>query len=180
MSDHPNDEPRPGDQPPPPPRPPSPPETARLDEEQLPRAGAGPAARTPQGDHTPRQEEQQRREALQQRQSRPAAAPVANPELEAERREAWAAASIGAQVILDFNEDGSLGARGGAAGTIEGNTLARDAWLGELGLDPITCSGPPRPRVEEEEPARAARPLPDARATRASSLAAGISQGARP
>lgn len=114
--------------------------------------------------------------------SEPRAAAPRDEKAEAERRLALAAASIGGQVILDFNEDGSLGARGGAAGTLEENTMARDAWLGEMGLDPVNCSGPARARVEGEEEAQArpAPPPPDARATRASSLAAGISQGARP
>jgi hypothetical protein len=146
--------------------------------------GAGPAARTPQGDHTPRQEEQAFRDEPRAGRARRQAASsedkAAAEKQQAELRAGWAAASIGAQVILDFNEDGSLGARGGAAGTIEGNVIARDTWLGQMGLDPVNCSGPARARVEgEEEPeARPARPLPDARATKASSLAAGISQGA--
>lgn len=149
---------------------------AQLQEEPL-RPGVGQVARTAQGDHTPRQEEQQRREERQQQRQRREAHPV-NEQLLAERRAAMAAASIGGQVILDFNEDGSLGARGGAAGTLEENTMARDAWLGEMGLDPVSCSGPARAKVEAEAEARPAPPLPDARATRASSLAAGISQGA--
>src|SRR5262245_64300585 len=58
-------------------------------------------------------------------------------------KEARAAASIGAQIILDFNEDGSKGARGGAGSTIEENTAARDAHLVSVGLDPNSPSGPP-------------------------------------
>jgi hypothetical protein len=74
--------------------------------------------------------------------------------------EARAAASIGAQIILDFNEDGSIGARGGAAADINGNTAVRDAHLVALGLDPVNPSGPPAPGQ-----------LPSGKATRVSSLA---------
>lgn len=93
-----------------------------------------------------------------------------------EQREASQAASIGAQVILDFNEDASVGARGGAAGTIEENTAIRDAHLLEMGLDPVACSGPPseeRAKKLKEPPKAepAAKPVP--KATRASSLAVG-------
>ena len=93
-----------------------------------------------------------------------------------ELREQMQAASIGAQVILDFNEDGSVGARGGAAGTIEENTAIRDACLLGLGLDPVACSGPPseeRAKKLKEPPKAepAAKPVP--KATRASSLAVG-------
>ena len=44
----------------------------------------------------------------------------------AEQRELMASNSIGAQIILDYNGDGSLGARGGAGATIEENTMIRD------------------------------------------------------
>ena len=145
--------------------------------------GVGPAARTAHEDHTPRQEEAARREEQHaggraRRQAPSAESKAAAEKQQAELREARAAASIGAQVILDFNEDGSIGARGGAGGTIVENTMVRDTWLGRMGLDPVNCSGPPRPRVEgEEEPQARALPMPDARATKVSSLAAGISQG---
>jgi hypothetical protein len=100
-----------------------------------------------------------------------------------EQREAMAAATIGAQVILDYNEDGSIGARGGAGGTIEENTMARDAHLVALGLDPAAPSGPPltpeQVKAKQDAAAKAADPtfLPSAsgKATRVSSLAAGIS-----
>jgi hypothetical protein len=146
------------------------------------RPGVGPAARTPHEDHTPRQEEAARREEQHaggraRRQPLSAESKAAAEKQQAELRAGWAAASIGAQVVLDFNEDGSLGARGGADGTIEGNTIARDTWLGEMGLDPVDCSGPPRPRMQDEMVQREAPPMPDARATKVSSLAAGISQG---
>jgi hypothetical protein len=143
--------------------------------------GVGPAARTAHEDHTPRQEEAARREEQHapkaRRQALSSEDKAAVEKQQAELRAGWAAASIGAQVVLDFNEDGSLGARGGAAGTIEGNTIARDTWLGEMGLDPADCSGPPRPRMQDEMVQRETPPLPDARATKVSSLAAGISQG---
>ena len=86
-----------------------------------------------------------------------------------------AASSVGAQVILDYNGSGSLGARGGAGGTIEENTLARDAHLVALGLDPAAPSGPPT----APDPAGAVRATgaPVGRATRISSLAAGIITG---
>lgn len=137
----------------------------------------GHSERRHQDDDQPRGGAQLREEPTQ----RPRRGPhPVNEQAEAELKASRAASSIGAQVILDYNEDGSLGARGGAAGTIEENTMARDAWLGEMGLDPMNCSGPARAKVEAEAEARPALPLPDARATRASSLAAGISQGARP
>lgn len=93
--------------------------------------------------------------------------------------------SIGAQVILDFNEDGSVGARGGAGGTIVENTMARDKWLYDLGLDPVAPSGPPPAGGREyldkrtEALAKVAEeaPKPPDRATRVSSLAAGEGSG---
>jgi len=81
----------------------------------MPHPGAGPAARTPQEDHTPRQEEQHEREARQEqrgqgrrRQALSSEDKAARDKQQAELRAGWAAASIGAQVVLDFNEDGSL------------------------------------------------------------------------
>jgi hypothetical protein len=93
-----------------------------------------------------------------------------------EQREAMAAATIGAQVILDYNGDGSIGARGGAGATIEENTAARDAHLIALGLDPNAPSGPPTGVPWEPPAALAAREAPPvpAKATRISSLAAGL------
>jgi len=154
-------------------------------------AGHGAAARTPQGDHTPRQEEQARREEQEQRQGRRRQEPTAEQRQAAEQRDAatleqMAAASIGAQIILDYNEDGSKGARGGAGASIEENTLARDAHLVALGLDPAAPSGPPptpealaaRRKREEADAKAAADPqfiVPaSGKASRMSSLAAGI------
>lgn len=107
----------------------------------------------------------------------------------AEQRELTQAASIGAQVILDFNEDAAVGARGGAAGTIEENSMIRDACLFDMGLNPQSPSGPPpspevlaarRKREEEQakEAAEAPKQLP--RATRVSSLAADLGDEAKP
>lgn len=132
------------------------------------------AAHTPQGDHTPRQEEQYARD--RQQQGAPQGQQQQQPPTESdEDRERRAAASIGAQVILDYNSPASLGARGGAGETIEENTQARDAHLVELGLDPAAPSGPPpvggaakKREVEPEPP-----PEVTAQATRMSSLAAG-------
>jgi len=115
--------------------------------------------------------------------SEPHAAPQRDEKAEAAAREAQGAASIGAQVILDYNSDSGLGARGGAAGTVEENQLIRDTHLVALGLDPVDCSGPPpSPEVlkhrREAEKAREAQardaPAQDPKATRMSSLAAGI------
>lgn len=100
-----------------------------------------------------------------------------------EERAQMAANSIGAQIILDYNEDGSIGARGGAGADIVENTMARDAHLIALGLDPNAPSGPPltqeqlaAKRQREEELAASPRFLPSSgKATRVSSLAAGIS-----
>ena len=92
-----------------------------------------------------------------------------------EQRELMASSSIGAQIILDYNGDGSLGARGGAGGTIEENTMIRDAHLIAVGLDPNAPSGPPtgEPWVPPEPPA-STRHSVSGHATRMSSLAAGI------
>jgi hypothetical protein len=93
----------------------------------------------------------------------------------AEQRELMASSSIGAQIILDYNGDGSLGARGGAGGTIEENTMIRDAHLIAVGLDPVNPSGPPtgEPWVPPEPPV-STRHSVSGHATRMSSLAAGI------
>ena len=93
----------------------------------------------------------------------------------AEERELMASNSIGAQIILDYNGDGSLGARGGAGGTIEENTMIRDAHLIAVGLDPVNPSGPPtgEPWVPPEPPV-STRHSVSGHATRMSSLAAGI------
>jgi hypothetical protein len=92
-----------------------------------------------------------------------------------EQRELMASNSIGAQIILDYNGDGSLGARGGAGGTIEENTMIRDAHLIAVGLDPTNPSGPPtgEPWVPPEPPV-STRHSVSGHATRMSSLAAGI------
>ena len=84
-----------------------------------------------------------------------------------------AALSVGAQVILDFNGAGSIGARGGAGTSIEENTIARDAHLVALGYDPAAPTGPPT----APDPAGAVRAADGpikGKATRMSSLAAGI------
>ena len=92
-----------------------------------------------------------------------------------EQRELMASNSIGAQIILDYNGDGSLGARGGAGGTIEENTMIRDAHLIAVGLDPTNPSGPPtgEPWVPPEPPASTRHSI-SGHATRMSSLAADI------
>jgi hypothetical protein len=106
----------------------------------------------------------------------------------AEQREMRAAGSIGAQVILDFNGDGSLGARGGLHATLEENTAGRDAHLIALGLDPWAPSGPPPPMEVRKARAAAADAVAKAdaqvaaahatpgsgAASRVSSLAAGL------
>jgi hypothetical protein len=51
--------------------------------------------------------------------------------------------SFGAQVVLDPASPAALGARGGAASTIHGNTVARDLALISNGLDPLLTAGPP-------------------------------------
>ena len=87
-----------------------------------------------------------------------------------------AASSIGAQIILDYNSDAALGARGGAGGTIEENTMARDADLIAVGLDPQAPSGPPTGQPWEppvQVTRQATGPAASGKATRMSSLAAG-------
>ena len=118
-----------------------------------------------------------------------AAAPKPDPQAEKAAREATAHASIGAQIILDYNSDAGKGARGGAGGSIEENTMVRDANLVALGLDPVDCSGPPpspeelaaRRKREEEAAKQAAEPKHvDGNATKMSSLAAGIDKDSVP
>jgi hypothetical protein len=99
--------------------------------------------------------------------------------MEAERKEAQAVSSIGAQIILDYNSEAGLGARGGAAGTIEENQLIRDEGLAAVGLDPQNPSGPPPMAPLEPPPERARSNAPpiSSKATRMTSLAAGILTG---
>jgi hypothetical protein len=102
----------------------------------------------------------------------PAAATIIAPRTPEELAE-MAALSVGAQVILDFNGAGSIGARGGAGTSIEENTVARDTHLIALGYDPAAPTGPPT----APDPAGAVRSADGpikGRATRMSSLAAGI------
>lgn len=76
-------------------------------------------------------------------QPKPTPAPKAkapDPKLDEERREGMRIASYGAQVILDYEGDAALGARGGAAGDITGNIIVRDADLVKLGHDPQSPS----------------------------------------
>jgi hypothetical protein len=80
-----------------------------------------------------------------------------------------AAGSIGAQIILDYNSPGSLGARGGAAATMEENVAAYDGHMVALGLDPLAPSGPPSgPEVLKDTGGVVGK------ATKISSLAAGL------
>ena len=137
-------------------------------------------------DHA-KQEQQAKAEQQRQAQAQKTAAPAdkaAADQQAAQTREAAAAASIGAQIILDYNEDGSKGARGGV-GTMAENIAARDAYLVAVGLDPVAPSGPPptpealaaRRKREEEAAKAAADPqyiAVSGKATRMSSLAAGI------
>jgi hypothetical protein len=117
----------------------------------------------------------------------PAPPPPPDPAVLAAQKEAMAASSIGAQIILDFNEDGSIGARGGAGADMVENTMARDAHLVALGLDPNAPSGPPPSppvlKARQDAAEKAAKeasdpqfmPAQSGKATRVSSLAAGIS-----
>lgn len=110
-----------------------------------------------------------------------AAAPKPDTKAEQAERDARAAASIGAQVILDYNAPSGVAARGGAGGSVEENTLVRDAHLVLLGLDPRDCSGPPpskemiearKKKAEADAKAAEEGPHQPAKATHASSLAA--------
>jgi hypothetical protein len=81
----------------------------------------------------------QKAQAAKDRQGARAAAPVAES---AETKAARANDSIGAQVILDPASDAALGARGGAAGSIEENTAIRNAALPRIiGLSHDTVGG---------------------------------------
>ena len=110
--------------------------------------------------------------------SEPRAVPAADPKMEAERKEAMAVSSLGAQIILDYNSEAALGARGGAGGTIEENQLVRDEGLAAVGLDPQSPSGPPSmaPLEPPPEVVRSTPPV-SSKATRMTSLAAGILTG---
>jgi hypothetical protein len=104
------------------------------------------------------------------------AAPAPDPAAVKAAKEAQAASSIGAQVILDYNSDASLGARGGAAATMEENVAARDAHLIAVGLNPVSPSGPPtgEPYVPPAVAAAATPKHIGPSATKMSSLAAGV------
>ena len=106
------------------------------------------------------------------------AAPQRDEKAEAEHKEALAVSSIGAQIILDYNSEAGLGARGGAGATVEENQLVRDQALVAVGLDPQSPSGPP-PMAPLEPPPEVVRSTPpvSSKATRMSSLAAGIITG---
>jgi hypothetical protein len=107
--------------------------------------------------------------------SEPRAAPR-DAKAEADLKESQAVSSIGAQIILDYNSEAGLGARGGAAGTIEENQMIRDVALVAVGLDPQSPSGPPPMAPLEPPPERARSNAPpiSSKATRMTSLAAGI------
>jgi hypothetical protein len=104
-----------------------------------------------------------------------ATAPAVPAQRTAEQRELMVSASIGAQIILDYNGDGSIGARGGAGTSIEENTMIRDAHLIAVGLDPNAPSGPPtgEPWVPPVPVTAGVRHSVSGHATRMSSLAAG-------
>ena len=166
-------------------------ERREREQQQQPRPGHGQDAHTEQQDHTPRREEQAQRDRQQQATSgrgQRQQPQQRDEKAEQEERDRMAAASIGAQVILDFNAPAGIAARGGAAGSIEGNTIIRDRHLVSLGLDPRDCSGPlPTPeqikakREREEFLAKqAAGVFGSPKATRASSLAADLGEGTEP
>lgn len=67
-------------------------------------------------------------------------APQADPKRLAEEKESRRQSSYGGQVILEYEGDAALGARGGAGGTIEENQMVRDADLMRLGHNPISPS----------------------------------------
>jgi hypothetical protein len=112
--------------------------------------------------------------AAQSAQSR-AATDKAAKEAADERAEA----TIGAQIILDYNSDGGKAARGGLGATIEENIAARDAHLIALGLNPAAPSGPPsgdpwEPPVVVQKATQHVMPM--GTASKVSSLAAGITE----
>ena len=112
---------------------------------------------------------------------RAAAAPTVDPAAAAATREAQAVSSMGAQIILDYNSDAALGARGGAGSTIEENQLVRDAGLIAVGLDPRDVSGPPTgvPLEPPPDPPATRHQELSSQATRMTSLAAGGITGDR-
>jgi hypothetical protein len=80
------------------------------------------------------------RAAAEQPNAEPAAAAAPDQTSDADKA-ARAAASRGAQVVLDPDSPAAVAARGGAAATIHENTDARDADLIARGLDPVSPSG---------------------------------------
>jgi hypothetical protein len=139
--------------------------------------------------HPPQPQPAQQHQPQQERPRQPSAAErQAADKQAAELRETRSFGSIGAQIILDYNGDGSLGARGGIGGTIEENSAARDAHLIAIGLDPLAPSGPPpslevrkarqaaaEAQAKANEQIAAAHATPGAgAASRVSSLAAGL------
>jgi len=108
----------------------------------------------------------------------PAVDKAAADKARAEQREATQSASMGAQIILDYNSDAGVAARGGAAGTIEENTAVRDANLMALGLNPQAPSGPPTGEPWEPPVVQAAATPKHVgpSATKMTSLAAGIQE----
>ena len=145
-------------------------------------------------DQHERERHERERQDREQRQQQPApkqptaAERQAADKAAAEQREVRAFGSIGAQIILDYNGDGSLGARGGGGATIEENSAAYESHMVALGLDPLAPSGPPpsmevrkarqavaeaQARANEQIAAAHAQPGAGA-ASRVSSLAAGL------
>ena len=129
----------------------------------------------------PRDDQRQQDDQRQRERRQPSQADkAAMDKMAAEQKEAAGAASIGAQIILDYNSDAGKGARGGI-GTMAENIAARDADLVAAGLDPVAPSGPPLGSAEalrkKQEAMAAPRYLPptSSNATRMSSLAAGVS-----
>ena len=109
--------------------------------------------------------------AASQPKAQPAAATTRTPE----QREAMAAATIGAQIILDYNGDGSIARRGGGGRHDQGRHDGPRRAPDRRGLDPKRPVRPAHRRAVEPPAAAYARHLA-ARpaATRMSSLAAGI------
>ena len=92
-------------------------------------------ATTPRGSHEPEHPPQEQPQQPPPKQRTP---PPRDEKAEAEQRENRRISSYGAQVILDYDGDAALGARGGAADSVTENTRIRDEDLVRLGHNPVS------------------------------------------
>ena len=90
------------------------------------------------------------RKAAEEAAAAEAEAQAAHEPVPADDDDARAAASHGAQVVLDPDSPAAIAARGGAGPTMRDNVEARDEALREMGHDPAS---PSAERTDKPEPA---------------------------